>query len=300
MKKNQQLLVIGLVCALVSANGFAQAADRATSDDVIFAKPAPAKPAPARPAAKADEPGEPEAPSSAAADAHDYDHCLGLVKEDPQSALDYAQAWQSSNGQISLAARHCAALAMSALGRHHDAAILLSEVALAMNSKPDAPKEARAEAYAQVADAWMLANDAKKALAAIEQALALDPQSDYLMTRANIHALAGNWNDVRIDTGKILAELPTDAEALSLRATAYRNLGALDAALEDANRALEIAPHNLTALLERGRIKAARLDMPGARTDWRQVVQFAREMGREKDPRAVAAQEFLGMGDGTK
>ena len=293
MKTNQQLLVIGLVCALVSATGPAQASDRVTSGDVTFEKPV--KPAPVSPESRTAE--TKNADKGTAKSDHDYDHCLALVKEDPQAALDYALEWQVSTKQVSLAARHCAALAMSALGRHHNAAILLSEVALAMDNSPEVPKEARAEAYAQVADAWMLANDREKALTAIDQALAFDPQSDYLMTRANIHALAKNWNDVRIDTGKILAELPTDAEALTLRATAYRNLGALDAALEDANRALEIAPHNLTALLERGRIKAAKLDMPGARADWQQVLSFAREMGLTNDPRAVAAQEFLDMGD---
>jgi len=287
MKTNKQLLVFALGSLLIASAPLAHASSRVSSDSVTFAKPEAKKPA-----AKKEEKVE----KTKTNPDHDYDKCLSLIDSDPNDALDYAQAWQASTKEISLAARHCAALAMSALGRFHDSAILLSEVAIAMDNKPnEVPKEARAEAYAQVANAWVLAKDNKKALAAIDQALALDPDADYVMMRANIHALAKDWDAVRIDTGKVLAELPTDADALALRATAYRNLGAPQAALEDTNRAIEIAPHNLTALLERGRTKAALHDMTGARADWQQVVTIAKEMGQEKEAQAVAAQEFLDL-----
>ena len=294
MKTNKQLLVIALGSLLIASTSLVHASSRVSSDSVTFAKPEAKKPAP-----KKETPAKKETSENAAASPeNNYDKCLSLLESDPNDALDYAQAWQISTEQVSLAARHCAALAMSALGRYRDSAILLSEVAIAMDNKPkEVPKETRAEAFAQVANAWTLAKDNEKALTAINQALALDPSADYVMMRANIHALAKNWDAVRIDTGKVLAELPTDADALTLRATAYRNLGAVQAALEDANRAIEIAPHNLTALLERGRIKAALHDMAGARADWQQVVTYAKQTGQEKDAQAVAAQEFLEMDD---
>lgn len=229
--------------------------------------------------------------------AQDYDTCVGLVESDAEAALSYARGWKEAVGPKALAARHCEALALSALGRHNDAAIVMSEVALAMES---APARDHAAAFAQVADAWSLAGDETRARVAIDQALALDPNADYLMQRANIRALAKDWDGVRLDTGEVLAELPTAADALALRASAYRNLGVPNAALEDANRALEIAPHNLSALLERGRVKAAQHDMVGARADWQSVVTYAGEMHREDDPRAVAAKAFLGVGDGVK
>lgn len=232
------------------------------------------------------------AATSAEPPAQDYDTCVGMVSGDAEAALDYARDWEAAVGPKALAARHCEALALSALGRHQDAAIAMSEVALAMESS-NAPASDRAEAFAQVADAWSLADNEKRARVAIDQALALDPNADYLMQRANIRALAKDWEGVRLDTGKVLAELPTTVDALALRATAYRNLGGLEAALEDVNRALEIAPHNLSALLERGRVKAAQHDMPGARADWKLVVAYAHEMHREDDPRAVAAKAFL-------
>src|SRR3990167_7194518 len=119
MKMNQQLLVAALVLTLSGAGVSmtpAHASDRVTSDDVTFVKPAAKKSEASK--------EKPEAAAKTRSD-HDYDHCLALVGQDPQDALEYAQEWQVSTEQVSLAARHCAALAMSGLGRHHDAAIAL-------------------------------------------------------------------------------------------------------------------------------------------------------------------------------
>ncbi len=231
--------------------------------------------------------------------AQDYDTCVELVGSNAEAALSYARGWEDAAGPKALAARHCEALALTALGRHHDAAIAMSEVALAMEST-NAPASDRAAAFGQVADAWSLAGDATRARVAIDQALALDPNADYLMQRANIRALAKDWDGVRLDTGEVLAELPSATDALALRAAAYRNLGVLAAALEDTNRAVDIAPHNLSALLERGRVKAAQHDMAGARADWQSVVTYAGEMHRKDDPRAVAAKAYLAVGGGVK
>ena len=194
-----------------------------------------------------------------------------------------------------LAARHCQAVALSSMGRYEESAEALSEVALSMD---DAPKEARAEGFAQVADAWMLAGRADRARIAIDQALALDPIAVYLLVRADIRASEKDWEGVRSDASEVLVDQPTSPDALTLRATASRNLGHAQSALADASRAVEVAPHNLSALLERGRVKAALFDMPGARADWQSVIDVARDMGRENDPRAAAADAFLKAGTG--
>ncbi len=225
--------------------------------------------------------------------ARDYDICIAQVSTHADKALVYARAWKTEAGANALAALHCEALALSALGRDAEAASTFSQVALNMN---DAPKEARAEAYAQAADAWLLADDPGRARIAIDQALALDPAADYLLRRADIRALSKDWEGVRVDTGEVLAELPTSAEALTLRATALRNLGYPKAALADAERAGAIAPHNLAALLERGRMRAANGNVAGARSDWEDVVRFARETGRSDDPAAAAARDYLKKG----
>ena len=233
------------------------------------------------------------AAQSAKTPERDYDICVAQVSTDADKALVYARAWKMEGGANALAALHCEALALSALGRDAEAASTFSQVALNMN---DAPKEVRAEAYAQAADAWLLADDPARARIAIDQALALDPTAEYLLWRADIRALSKDWEGVRADTGEVLAEWPTSAEALTLRATALRNLGYPKAALADAERAAAIAPHNLAALLERGLMRAANGNVAGARSDWEDVVRFARETGRSDDPSAVAARDYLKKG----
>tara|TARA_R110000824_G_scaffold118960_14_gene272236 strand:- start:372289 stop:373101 length:813 start_codon:yes stop_codon:yes gene_type:complete len=220
----------------------------------------------------------------------DYDVCLGLLDTAPEDALAYARDWQIEQGPQVFAARHCAALAQSALGWHEEAASTLSGLALAMK---DAPKDAQAEIFAQVADAWVLAGNGERARVAIDQALALDPRAQYLMSRANIRAVGDDWDGTVKDTGAVLEKSPNNTDALTLRATALRNMGHPKAALMDASLAVELSPHHLGALLERGRAKAALLDLAGARADWESVVRFANETGHGEDPRAQAAQDFL-------
>jgi len=219
-----------------------------------------------------------------------YDACLALLDKSAQEALDYATKWEESEAATKLAALHCKALALSDLGRHEEAAKALSEVALGMSA---APREDQAEAYAQVADAWFIAGNAKRARVAIDQALALHPTAGYLMDRANIRGSEKDWAGARADVSLILSEEPNSVDALTLRATASRNLGSNASALADAERAVGIAPHNLSALLERGRCKAAAMDMVGARADWQAVVDTAVKMGRRDDPRAEAARAYL-------
>jgi tetratricopeptide (TPR) repeat protein len=220
----------------------------------------------------------------------DYDTCVAKVSEDAEKALAYARDWKPHAGADKVAALHCEALALSALGRDAEAAATFSQVALNMEN---APKEARAEAFAQAADAWVIAGDLEHARVAVDQALALDPDAGYLLARANIRALSKDWEGVRVDAGEVLAELPTSVEALTLRAAALRNLGYPKAALADAERAAAIAPHNLEALLERGRMRAANGNVAGARADWEDVIRFAKAMGRENDPSAEAARAYL-------
>ncbi|HEY4343605.1 MAG TPA: hypothetical protein VGN05_04615 [Parvibaculum sp.] len=220
----------------------------------------------------------------------DYDTCVALVQSNAAKALTYARAWRPHAGAQAPAALHCEALALSALGRAAEAATAFSQVALNMES---APKEARAEAYAQAADAWVLADDLARARTAIDQALALDPDSQYLIARGNIRALAKDWEGARVDAGEVLAELPTSVDALTLRAAALRHLGYPKAALADAERAASIAPHDLAALLERGRLRVANGNVAGGRNDWADVVRFAKETGRPKDPSAEAARGYL-------
>lgn len=302
MKTIRQFLVLAAMGLLIISSSSLHAAERVTSDDVTFEKPKPVEAPPAKkatpekpPAAKVPtaKAGPAPAPSPVSA-TQDYDICLELLADAPSAALDYAQSWAETTEGESIAALHCKALALAALGRHKEAATALSAVALGLD---DAPKADRAEAFAQAAAAWLIVDNTDRAEAAIDQALALDPIVSHLMGRAAIRAAKQDWPGVRSDASKVLAEMPTSPDALALRATAMRNLGEPQVALEDANRAVEIAPHHLGALLERGRSRAATFDIAGARADWKLVIAYATNMGRADDPRAEAARDYLKVGE---
>ena len=78
-------------------------------------------------------------------------------------------------------------------------------------------------------------------------------------------------------------------DALVYRATAWRHIGNLDLALDDARRALKIAPGHLDALLESGIVRRLQGDAAGAAADWRRLIDID-----PRAPAAAAARENLG------
>lgn len=231
---------------------------------------------------RAAEPAKPAEP-------HSYEACVALTDREPVKALAYARDWKAAAGGN--AALHCEALALSALGELDEAAARFQELADAMT---DAPAETRAEIYGQAGSAWAVAGNLAKARAAYDAAIELLPGVPELyLGRAQVRALEKDWDGVRKDAGEALAESPSLAAALTLRATALRNLGHPKAALADVERAVSLAPHNLDALLERGRMRAETGNLSGAKADWMTVVRFAKQTGRASDPAAAAAQALL-------
>lgn len=218
-----------------------------------------------------------------------YDDCIALVESDPAQALDYAQTLESETGGI--AAMHCRGLALSALGRHDEAGALLFDLAERI---PFADEGARADVYAQAADDFLAAENMSQARIAIDHAIEHAPdEADYHLTRARLLALDGEWEAVRNDLSAALAENPNSAAALTLRATANRTLGHPQAAMVDIDHAIELAPHSLDALLERGRVRAAMGNVADARLDWEALIRYAKATGRSDDPAAKAAQTYL-------
>ncbi len=220
----------------------------------------------------------------------DYDVCIAMIDKNADKALAYARAWKPHAGEDRLAAIHCEALALSALGRAEEAAARFEDVATGLST---APNDAQADAFTQAANAWLIAGDMTKAKAAMDNAVTLQRTPEHLMDRAQMRALARDWDGVRSDTGEVLAELPSDADALALPAAALDALGYPKAALADGERAVSIAPHNLDALLARGRARAVLGNVAGARADWQDVIRFAKATGRDDDPAAQAAKDYL-------
>lgn len=222
-----------------------------------------------------------------------YDACIAKVNENPAKALEEAQKWKSAKDKSTddPGALHCEALALSALGRHLEAAESFVAIAEALPNAPDAD---RAAIWVQAGVSYLSAERPDDAKNAYDKAIALQPEnSEYLMDRAQIEVLAKDWYGVRSDTGAVLAQHPNSVPALTLRANASRMLGGKEAALADAERAVSIAPHDLAALLERGLCLEANGYGGKARADWENVIYYAQAMGRTGDPIIEEARGYL-------
>ncbi|WP_431305278.1 tetratricopeptide repeat protein [Sediminicoccus sp. BL-A-41-H5] len=204
------------------------------------------------------------------ADGADYDRCLSLLRDDPEEAMRFAQAWDATGGGDG--ARHCIALALLGLGEPDRAAERLERLGAASR----AGGLARAAVFGQASQAWMMAGDPNRAFAAVTIALTLAPQDvELLVDRSVVLASMQRYRESIEDLDSALALEPERAEAWVLRAAALRHLERVDQAFVAVERALVLTPDNPEALLERGILRQLRGDVTGARNDWQRAIQIA-------------------------
>lgn len=200
----------------------------------------------------------------------DYEHCLGLLRTDPEAAHLFAGGWEAAGGGDG--ARHCAALSLLALGEAERGAERLED--LARRSGADAA--ARAAVFAEAGHAWTLAGEPDRAFAAATMALTLSPDDPaLLLDRALALGATGRYAEAVEDLDRAVALEPSRAEAWALRGAAKRQLGRTDEAERDVARALSLAPGNTDALLERAALRRTKGDVRGARADWERVARLA-------------------------
>jgi len=182
-----------------------------------------------------------------------YATCVAGVEVDPEAAFEEAIGWRSLGGGAP--ARHCAALALLALGAEEEAASRLEALAL----RPDAGgADARAAILAQAANAWMLAEAPDAALESLAAALELAPNSSELhRDAARAHALKRDWAAAAHALNEALARDPRSSAAHALMARAKWELGEAEAAREHVRKALAFDPENLDALVVRGELRQA-------------------------------------------
>jgi regulator of sirC expression with transglutaminase-like and TPR domain len=215
----------------------------------------------------------------------DYDACMERVHEKPDAALEAALAWERAGGGIS--ARHCAAMALGAMGNLTDAADQLES--LAWDLPPETPNGTRAEVLAQAGQFWLDANQPAKANAVLTAAVDLAPEDpERRIDRAMAYAATGRLQDAIIDLSASILLNPEPVEALVLRASAYRKTGRLAEAEDDLVRALALAPDDPTALLERGLLRRQEGDEKAAREAWITVLKL-----HPDGPAAAAARKHL-------
>jgi tetratricopeptide (TPR) repeat protein len=200
-----------------------------------------------------------------------YDRCLELEKQNPQAALDAAQAWYVAKGGA--AALHCEALSLTQMRRYPEAAGKLDDAAHQLDAKNPTM---HAALYDQAGNAWMLAGNPQKAIASLSAALAFGPSdTDILADRARANAEARDWIGAEADLGAILALDPNRADVYVLRASARHAEGRRAEANSDIAHALAIYPGYPEALVERGAMKFEAGDPAGARADWQRVLTEA-------------------------
>ncbi|CAA7616215.1 FOG: TPR repeat [Candidatus Terasakiella magnetica] len=200
----------------------------------------------------------------------EYRACLALARQKPDDGWEEAIAWQSLGGGEP--ARHCAAVALIGLGKYAEAAKRLEALA----SQSHSSGGLRAEMLAQAGQAWLLAGDAVKALAAQDTGLKLVPGSpDLLLDKAVTLAGVGHYQEVVEVLTSLLKSQPNRIEAMTLRASAYRYLDKLDLAKDDIARALVLDPSFGDALLERGMLRRLEDNAAGAREDWMKTITLA-------------------------
>ena len=244
---------------------------------------------------------------------------MALVEVDPARALASAQYWIDQGG--SFAAHHCFAAALQRQGNHRAAAIELAKLATEIDQKlgsvvPQdraALKARSANLWMQAGQAWWLAEDNSKALAAFDNALAnlakasktadgdaaggaegdagADQNSavDAQLGRALALGGLGRWQNAKQQLDAVVAAHPALAEAWLRRAQVQRRLGQLPGAEADIAKALQLQPDEPEMLLERGAIAAASGNSRAAAADWLAVkARLAAD-----DPLAQQAKTYL-------
>ncbi len=200
-----------------------------------------------------------------------YEACLALTRTAPQKAFETALAWHDQGGD--LAADHCAAVALVALGHYDEAAARLERLAHNLDRIGSALTPAVLD---QAANSWLLANQPAAAVEDTTAALKLDPKSaDYRIDRARAYAASGRYGDAARDLDAVIRLAPGRADAYAYRAAARRRLGDRKGALADADAALARDPNSTGALLERGLLRRDAGDKKGARQDWLRILQLA-------------------------
>ena len=203
--------------------------------------------------------------------AKEYKACMSLTRLAPEDAFESALQWESEGGGEP--ARHCAAVALVALGFHEEGARRLELLA---GRIVGVHARLAASVLAQAGQAWVLAEQYTRAYAAQTAALELTPDDvELLIDRSITLASAESYWEAIDDLNRASDLAPGRADVLVFRASAYRLVDVPELALEDVTRALAIDPASPEGYLERGILRRMASDPKGAREDWLKVLSLA-------------------------
>ncbi|WP_425408038.1 hypothetical protein [Hyphococcus sp.] len=177
-----------------------------------------------------------------------YADCVQLVDADLKLGRIAAQQWVSEGGGAE--ARHCLAQADLKAGFPKLAALRFEEIA----GRNDAGDDyVRARLYDQAALSWLEGEEPSLAGNALDEALALVPDSGELqLTAAKVYAAQERWQDVidAVDTAEAAGFV--SSQTYVLRGRGRYTLAKYEDAAYDVVAALTLNPKNIDALVLRG------------------------------------------------
>lgn len=177
-----------------------------------------------------------------------YADCVQLIEADLELGRIAAQQWVSDGGGAE--ARHCLAQADIKAGFPKLAALRLEEIAARNDAGDD---YVRARLYDQAAEAWLAAKEPDMAEKALDEALALVPDSGELqLTAAKVYAAQDRWPEVITAVNKAEDAGFISSETFVLRGRGHYTLTHYAAAADDVVNALTLNPTNVDALVLRG------------------------------------------------
>lgn len=183
-----------------------------------------------------------------------YQECTTLAATNPAQALEKAEGWlKIDNGT---AAQHCRAMALYGLRRFAEAGDALTAT---RDTVPPEHYSMRSYLAQQAARAWVSANRADQALAALSTQLAelatirgdnvgiAKLTAELLLERARLHITYGKLGDASQDLDHAVSLTPLNEEVLLERAGVFEKLGDAALARSDAQNVLKLAPGNAKA-----------------------------------------------------
>lgn len=180
--------------------------------------------------------------------------CIEKTETDPVEAYEDALAWLNEGARPN--AQYCAALSLSALGHHAEAAVRLEDLS---KRKGAGTLGERAVFLTQAGNAWLAAGLADESILAFTNALKLRKTDPELLKDRAAAFMAANRNfEATQDLDQALIFNPIDAEAYRMRALSYLQQDAYDLALRDIESSISYDPENIDTLLLRGEIREAK------------------------------------------
>lgn len=211
----------------------------------------------------------------------EYAACMQLARTNPDKGFENATLWKGLGGGD--AASHCAAVSLLNMGHTVDAAERLESLAQTVK----AGSAFKAAILGQAGQAWLVANKPEKAESLLTAAIKLNAENLGLyIDRSQALAARDAYGDAVRDLDHVIARAPDHVFARVYRASALRQLDKVQDAIRDVTHALSLEPNHPEGLLESGIVRRLIGDDDGARRDWLQVIEVAKDSAAAKSAQA--------------